>query len=152
MSYRNATLPTTADESSRVRLRIISAEPTAADDDEGALEPLPARPRTRADCVDGPRPCPWFGCRMHLYLEVNERGTIRPNRGGEPGDMPAARSCALDVADRDEPTLEEIGELLGGLSRERIRQIEGEALHKFRIRGGAYLAELADADLADRIA
>lgn len=28
------------------------------------------RPRTRAQCQDGPRPCPWVACRHHLLLEV----------------------------------------------------------------------------------
>lgn len=28
------------------------------------------RPRTRADCLDGPRPCPWVACRHHLLFEV----------------------------------------------------------------------------------
>ena len=28
------------------------------------------RPRTRADCLDGPRPCPWASCRHHLLFEV----------------------------------------------------------------------------------
>ena len=26
----------------------------------------PDRPRTRADCLKGPRPCPWIMCRHHL--------------------------------------------------------------------------------------
>lgn len=30
------------------------------------------RPRTRADCVDAPRPCPWASCRHHLLLEVSK--------------------------------------------------------------------------------
>src|ERR1019366_2346037 len=35
------------------------------------------RPKTRGDCVDGPRPCPWAGCRQHLYLEVNPTGNMK---------------------------------------------------------------------------
>jgi DNA-directed RNA polymerase sigma subunit (sigma70/sigma32) len=38
-------------------------------------------------------------------------------------------SCALDVADRGDHTLNEGGEMLG-VSRERVRQIEEQALHK----------------------
>jgi DNA-directed RNA polymerase sigma subunit (sigma70/sigma32) len=47
--------------------------------------------------------------------------------GTEPGDM--VESCALDVADRGEHTLNEVGEMLG-VSRERVRQIEEQALRK----------------------
>lgn len=65
------------------------------------------RPRTRAACVNGPRPCPWVSCRHHLEHEDE--------------------SCSLDVADQGEHTLAEVGELLG-LTRERIRQIELKAL------------------------
>src|SRR5690606_3867534 len=27
------------------------------------------KPRTRAECVDGPRPCPFVSCRHHLYVD-----------------------------------------------------------------------------------
>ena len=38
------------------------------------------RPKTRADCVDGPRPCPYISCAHHLYLDVNnESGAIKFN-------------------------------------------------------------------------
>lgn len=29
-----------------------------------------SRPRTRGDCFRLPRPCPFVGCRHHLYLDV----------------------------------------------------------------------------------
>jgi len=35
------------------------------------------RPKTRADCIDGPRPCPWLGCRYHLGVEVEESRNAR---------------------------------------------------------------------------
>lgn len=28
------------------------------------------RPKTRADCLQEARPCPWVGCRHHLLLEI----------------------------------------------------------------------------------
>jgi len=31
------------------------------------------KPRTRAECVDGPRPCPYVSCQHHLYLDVSAR-------------------------------------------------------------------------------
>lgn len=57
------------------------------------------RPKTRADCVDGPRPCPFVGCRFSLYLDVDPKnGVIKfnfPDRA--PWEMPPDSSCALDV-------------------------------------------------------
>src|SRR4051812_43658731 len=32
---------------------------------------LDERPLRRADCANGPRPCPLVSCRHHLYLDVN---------------------------------------------------------------------------------
>ena len=88
-----------------------------------------ARPRTRGDCVDGARPCPWVGCRHHLYLEVTAHGAISPNTARAPEEM--EESCALDVADRGPHSMAEIGRLIG-LSRERIRQVADAAMAKVR--------------------
>ncbi len=95
------------------------------------------RPKTRADCIDGPRPCPWVSCRHHLYLEVNAlTGSITFNRPDiEPTDMD--HSCSLDEADEGGQTLEQVGFLLN-VTRERTRQLEVPALHKLR----AGLAEM----------
>ncbi|HZJ54956.1 MAG TPA: DNA-binding protein, partial [Myxococcaceae bacterium] len=38
------------------------------------------RPRTRADCINGPRPCLFVSCKHNLYLDVNpETGSIKLN-------------------------------------------------------------------------
>lgn len=135
-------------------------------------EPGPRRPRTRGDCEDGPRPCPWVGCRYNLMLEVTEAGGLRPMSGYLPDrrldgaghtyratgarrdpvvsqrrlrqdggrivtevaerliewftehDLP---TCALDVAEQGEHTLDAVGEPLG-ITRERVRQVETRAL------------------------
>jgi len=85
-----------------------------------------ARPRTRGECIDGPRPCPWVACRHHLYLDVNPvTGTIKLNRPELEVDQ-LDDSCSLDIADRGEHTLEAVGVLLN-LTRERIRQVEIDA-------------------------
>ncbi len=76
------------------------------------------RPLTRGDCLDGPRPCPWAACRYHLASEQRGPEEVR-------------ESCALDVADRGGSTLEEVAACFD-LTRERIRQIEAEALGKVR--------------------
>ncbi len=81
------------------------------------------RPRTRADCVDVPRPCPFVGCRYNLYLDVNQdTGSIRFNF---PGLIPSEmrHSCALDLAAQGGMTLDNVGNTLN-ITRERIRQVE----------------------------
>lgn len=89
------------------------------------------RPRTRGDCIDGPRPCPWVGCAHHLYLDVNEdNGSIKFNRP-ELAPWELKESCALDVADRGGLTLEAIAEIWN-IVRERVRQVEATALAKVR--------------------
>jgi len=84
------------------------------------------RPRTRGECADGPRPCPWVSCRQNLYLEVSDTGTVKMNFPGlEIEEL--AETCALDVADRGGLSLEDVGPLIN-VTRERIRQIEARAL------------------------
>lgn len=77
----------------------------------------------RGDCAGGPRPCPWVGCRHHLFLTVDARtGHVHlAFPGAGLGDM--VETCSLDVADRGGASLEVVGVALG-LTRERVRQIE----------------------------
>jgi hypothetical protein len=81
------------------------------------------RPQTRAECVNGPRPCPWVACSHHTLLEVTQQGWVSVKRLGQrkPRALrPSAddqavtvwtddvleelagnpHSCVLDVADR----------------------------------------------------
>lgn len=89
------------------------------------------KPRTRADCKGGPRPCPWVSCSEHLYLDVNPKtGTIKLNFPDLEVDELAV-SCALDVADDGPHSLEETGDLMN-LTRERVRQVELRGLVKLR--------------------
>ncbi len=87
------------------------------------------RPRSRADCVNGPRPCMFISCKHHLYLDVNPAtGSIKVNfPDREVWEI--EESCALDVADRGGITLEEVGAMMN-LTRERIRQLETFGLRK----------------------
>jgi hypothetical protein len=86
-------------------------------------------PRTRAECTDAPRPCPFVSCKHHLYLDVSARtGAIKLNFPDlEVWEM--NETCALDVADRGGTTLEEVGAIMN-LTRERIRQVEVKGLAK----------------------
>jgi hypothetical protein len=99
--------------------------------DEVRREMEACRPRSRADCANGPRPCMFITCKHHLYLDVNPTtGSIKlnfPDR--EVWEL--AETCALDVADRGGITLEEVGSIMN-LTRERIRQVETRGLLKLR--------------------
>jgi len=111
-----------------------------------AEEPLPDRPRTRGDCVDGPRPCPWVGCRHHLYLEARGN-TIALNFEGEPDEM--SETCSLDVAGRGETNLEDVG-AIWGVTGEWIRRLELDAKAKLRKPRAAVLREFVE-DSADSV-
>jgi hypothetical protein len=90
------------------------------------------RPRTRAECKEEARPCPWVACKHHLYLDINpETGSIKINFPDlEPWEL--QHTCALDVAERGGITLEEVGEIMN-LTRERIRQVEVRGLLKLKM-------------------
>lgn len=93
------------------------------------------RPKTRKECANVARPCPYVSCKYHLYIDVN------PNTGSIKINFPdkevweLEQSCALDVAQQGGITLEEVGEILN-LTRERIRQVEVRGLMKLREAGG----------------
>lgn len=89
------------------------------------------RPKTRADCENGARPCPFVSCPHHLYLDVNPKtGALKINFPGSDLER-LPETCCLDVAARGGSTLQEIAELFG-LTRERIRQVEAKALKFLR--------------------
>lgn len=89
------------------------------------------KPKTRAECLEGERPCPFVSCKHHLYLDVSARtGAIKLNFPDlEVWEM--TETCALDVADRGGTTLEEVGAIMN-LTRERIRQVEVKGLAKLQ--------------------
>jgi hypothetical protein len=95
------------------------------------------RPRARSECVNGPRPCLFVSCKHHLYLDVNpETGSVKLNfPDKEVWEL--EETCALDIAERGGITLEEVGEILN-LTRERIRQLEVDALNKMKDEGGKH--------------
>ncbi len=87
------------------------------------------KPKTRAECIGGERPCPFVSCKHHLFLDVSAKtGAIKLNFPDlEVWEM--TETCALDVADRGGTTLEEVGAIMN-LTRERIRQVEVKGLAK----------------------
>ena len=101
-------------------------------EEEGVLREIETnRPKTRADCINSPRPCMFVSCKHNLYLDVNpETGSIKLNfPDKEIWELPY--TCALDVAEKGGITLEEVGEIMN-LTRERIRQVETRGLLKLR--------------------
>lgn len=103
-------------------------------------EGVPPLPATRAECVDGPRPCPRVSCRHHLYLDVHPRtGAIKLNFPDLEVEQ-MAESCSLDLAEQGPLPLRVVGAALN-LTRERIRRLEGDAAKR--------LLDLADEEGID---
>jgi hypothetical protein len=82
---------------------------------------------------DDSTPCPWVGCRHHVWAEVSRNG----RRAADPLELET--TCVLDaILERGSHTLAEAGAVLG-VCRERVRQLEAGAL-----------ALLADCSVVDR--
>jgi hypothetical protein len=79
------------------------------------------------------RPCAFAACRHHLGVDAKSGGGLVINYDGPDGPLGngSQPTCALDVADRQELTLESIGGMLG-ITREAIRHIEVAALRNLR--------------------
>lgn len=137
-----------------LQLPLFEQQADAESGEVAQVESLPLRPRTRGDCVDGPRPCPWVGCRYNLYLDVRRAHPVKRRRyppevrlshpDREPWEVPPDQSCALDVADSGRQGTREVGRLLG-ISNSRSDQLTAIAQHKIRsnLRGREF-AELHD--------
>lgn len=97
-------------------------------------KPLQGKPRTRSECVNGIRPCPFVSCRYNLFLEVSPiSGSIHYNFDCvSPADMDPDASCALDVSQTGPLTLGAVAKY-ANLTRERIRQIETAAMRKLLV-------------------
>jgi hypothetical protein len=100
-------------------------------------------PMLRAECEDGPRPCPYASCRHHLGIEVSGYGSIKIPFDGEPTEIEP--SCSLDLADDGmRRSIGEVAEVMG-LTRSRVDQIERAALAKLgRALNGVSLSDLPD--------
>lgn len=107
-------------------------------------------PVTRADCINGRRPCPWIRCRQHhfwwhhrIHPKTGEFRTKKTDEELSDFVVNMKNSCTLDVIDRARSvfgdthcTLQEIANACG-FTRERARQyLDGHGRHGKR-RGGA---------------
>lgn len=122
---------------SRKEMARMFRQQSAAGGVEPELQALMAemdasRPRVRGDCAEGERPCPYVSCKYNLYVDVNPRtGSVKMNfPDKELWEL--SETCALDVADRQGITLEEVGVIMN-LTRERVRQLEMRGLTKLRV-------------------
>lgn len=110
----------------------ISSREPLSDDERQQMVSTPDHPRpaTRAECMPGGehhyRPCPFVGCRHHLFIDVTVHGTLKLNHA-ERDLMDLEETCSLDVAALGPNTLEEVGSALN-ITRERTRQIEVKAV------------------------
>lgn len=114
------------------------------------------RPRTRGECLEEARPCPWV-CRYSLLIEERPHGALElnaPRRGvGRPPYLVSScddgrlgmwiddavstlvakpYSCALDLAD-EEHTHAEVGEALH-IGKEQAELDANRALRKLYVR------------------
>jgi DNA-binding CsgD family transcriptional regulator len=92
----------------------------------------PRRFPTVRDCTmpPGDAPCVRTECRYHLAHRRLGDHRLKPTR-----------DCALAVANEGPRSLEEVAEILG-MSRERVRQLEEQALEK--LKGNRELRRLYD--------
>lgn len=101
--------------------------------EESVLGEMSDKPRTRGECRQACRPCPWVSCRFHLYLEVKSNGSLVYNfPGREVWEL--CETCALDVADRGEHDLISVGSWIG-VTYERAQQIVLQAQDTLRQMG-----------------
>ena len=106
------------------RLTVLPAD-SAAESAPCVAAPPPRRSRYSAvaDCVDEGPPgsaCPHTECRYHLAYRGYWEHFHRPTR-----------DCSLDVANEGPHTLDEVA-LFMGISGERVRQIEEQALEQLK--------------------
>ncbi len=102
------------------------------------------RPTIRAQCPDV-RPCPFVGCRYHLYIDVDEDGQIKYNFPHmEPWEL--HHSCALDIAEKSSEMNSQIDiARITGISKNIIKKIEDSAIEKLTSRGQEILEYLQNA-------
>ena len=133
--------------SAALRLPVMSQSRDAREGD--ATTDTPTRPRTRGECIDGQRPCPWVSCTEHTVhgLMLREGGDALTDDDLVEALTTLSATCVLDVADEgvggEDATLQIVGEILG-VTRERVRQIEAKALRRVRRASEDLRADLSE--------
>lgn len=84
---------------------------------------LDSFPENRNNCKDSIRPCPWVRCNHHLLWALALPWTKMSDDVIVDKLFSMQETCELDVTDRGEVTLEEVGAIFN-ITRERVRQIE----------------------------
>ncbi|PJF33652.1 MAG: hypothetical protein CUN57_01585, partial [Phototrophicales bacterium] len=111
--------------------------------------PRHSRPKNVSQCPKGR--CPYVGCRYHIWMDVNPKnGSITYNFPPEIGPTDILQPCALRFAEQGGRNLEEIGSYFG-LTKERIRQIEEQALLRLRDILLTYFSGLTESDIISAI-
>lgn len=101
------------------------------------------KPKFREDCKDVVRPCPYITCRYNLFLDVEDNGAIRFNqRTKDPTAVKSISlsgkevypSCTLDMVEMMPNGIsnDDIGRILGGISRETVRLLAKKILLSLR--------------------
>lgn len=77
------------------------------------------------------RPCVMVSCSQNTYLDTtrDDQSIIFNFPDLEPDEMPARRSCVLDIAEREGMTLNVAGAIMN-MTRERVRQLITVALER----------------------
>lgn len=109
----------------------------------------PGVPKTRGDCKDAPRPCPYIMCTKHGWLIEQSDRPGNPDKHAQGGATfyPVGHSCKLDVADAGPRTRQQTGDEMD-ITDKRVEQIEKGALAKLDGLNEDQVAELAAALLA----
>lgn len=97
------------------------------------------KPRTRGDCEDGPRPCPWVTCRYHTLLDISHHGKLFKSRRfdeNSPEDIIDAlarmrHTCALDVGELGAHTQAEVASILN-VDQSSVAHTEVDAIARAR--------------------
>lgn len=100
----------------------------------GPPEELQPRPRLRSECKDGPRPCPWLGCRHHLGNDEHD-GIVRVDVSRL--SNAALPTCSLDVAEgkiEGVPQILDVEQIAGitGLWHTNVEEALASAEEKLR--------------------
>lgn len=91
-----------------------------------AFEYGDAPPLSREECATWVTPCRLTQCRFHLAHERAHGARLTGDR-----EIPDDEWCALNVAERGNHNLDQIGAMLG-TTREAIRQIETNGIIKLK--------------------